>query len=117
MSCREADLYFASSSSLSNDAVNPDLRRSLVVKSTDGSMVHHATEVRGLTRAAEAGVYTVIVAAGLGHLAVRVLTSHHHGHIIRCQPHESPVYTRPGDTQCMAPPLYPGDRSTGTGHH
>ena len=75
MSCREADLYFASSSSVSNDAVNPDLRGSLVVKSTDGSMVHHATEVRGLTRAAEAGVYTVVVAAGLGHLAVRVLTS------------------------------------------
>ena len=81
MSCREADLYFASSSCLSNDAVNPNLRGSLVVKSTDGPMVHHATEVRGLTRAAEAGVHTVIVAAGLGQLAVWVLTlsswSHH----------------------------------------
>ena len=113
MSCREADLYFASSS-LSNDPVNADLRRSLVVKSADGSMVHHATEVRGFTRAAEAGVHTLVVAAGLAHLAVRVLTSHHH--ISTCQPHGSPVYTRPGDMQCRAPPLCPGDRSTGTGH-
>ena len=113
MSCREADLYFASSS-LSNDPVNADLRRSLVIKSADWPVVHHATEVRGLARAAEAGVHTLVVAAGLAHLAVRVLTSHHH--ISTCQPHGSPVYTRPGDMRCMAPPLCPGDRSTGTGH-
>ena len=35
--------------------------------------------------------------------------------LVRCHL-SSPVCTRPGDTRCMAPPLSPGDRSTGTGH-
>ena len=51
------------------------LRWLLVVEATDWSMVHHSTEVCSLTRAGETGVDTVVVAAGLAHVTVRVLTT------------------------------------------
>ena len=56
----------------------PDLRWRLVVEAADGAMVHDAAEVRGFTRSAEAGVHTEVVAAGLAHVAVRILHDHHH---------------------------------------
>merc|ERR550532_2722669 len=38
-------------------------------------MVHHSTEVCSLTRAGETGVDTVVVAAGLAHVTIRVLSA------------------------------------------
>ena len=96
-------------------SVYPDLRGRLVVEATDWAMVHHAAEVRGFTCSAEARVNTEVVAAGLAHVAVRILHDHHHLIMTTCHLY-SPVYTRPGDSWCMDPPLYPGDRSTDTGH-
>ena len=51
------------------------LRWLLVVEATDWSMVHHSTEVCSLTRAGETGVDTEVVAAGLAHVTIRVLTT------------------------------------------
>ena len=43
---------------------------SLVIKSTDGSMVHHPAEVSGPARARLTRVHTEVVVTGLGHVAV-----------------------------------------------